>query len=734
MEAMAGDTLRPAASSNGLADNGRLDSWKEIAAYLRRDVTTVRRWEKREGLPVHRHLHERRDSVYAFAAEIEEWWQSRRSSLAQNGAAEGGPMANAAHPSEADEPPNAPAPNEMRAGWAWALAATFLVTTIVLGVLVLTQTGDADDARAVERRLPVLPPAGTSFVDFVVSPDGRYYAFTAAPNDAVPGRTKLWVQPADSLQARALPDTDGASFPFWSPTSDALGFFTEGHLWTVDVAGGSPRSIAVAPGGRGGTWNRKGVIVFAPERRGGLSQVPSSGGGATPVTRLTQGIESAHAWPSFLPDDIHFLYVAHGGRPTDDHQVFVGALEGSERRHILTTNSGVLYSADGYVYYQRERKLFAQPFDVQRLDVTGTPIELAGEVLEHHAFPAKTEFSVSSNGILTYQAPQRSATRLIWRDRTGRSSALIDTPADHQDPTLSPDETRVAYDVFDLESSERFGVGLKGVTGHILLLDRTTGQTSRLTSHPATEWGAVWSRDGKSIVYSRKRQNQTLPPDELKMELDLFVKDMTDPTSVEVQLNATGVNPVAHSWSPDGRFVVYSTFDPKAWMDLWLLPMLGDRTPIKLLGTEAAETQGRISPDGRWLAYTSTESGQFEVWVTTFPTPTTKWRISSGGAGDPRWGRDGRELYFVADDRQLMAVAVTTSKTTFEHGTPTSLFDLGVPPHWYEARNLYDVSRDGRFLVMAPVEDDRSAPVTVVLNWAARLRKSLRGSGQITQK
>jgi eukaryotic-like serine/threonine-protein kinase len=686
---VADQTPGPATSSNVPSKLTRLDSWKGIATYLKRDVTTVRRWEKREGLPVHRHPHAQRDSVYAYAAEIDDWWENRRNAIVPNGAVNGD------SPADGTDARSVP--------WAWALAATFFVTTVVLGALLLRRPATTGD-EAVERQFSIFPPAGTSFRSVIVSPDGRHLAFTAAPSQDARGKTKLWVQSFDSREARVLPDTEDASLPFWSPASDALGFFAERHLWTIDLAGGRTRKLSAAPAGQGGTWNKDATIVFAPAERGALYRVSATGGSATAVTTLADG-EQGHVRPAFLPDGRHFIYVAPlGGNRDEDPQVFVAELDGTSTRPILSARSAVLPSANGFLVYRSIRQLFARPFDLSALSVTGEPVALAAAV---------THFSLSSNAVLTYRPPQSSATRLVWRDRAGGSSPWMNTPADYYEPTLAPDETRLAYDVFEPKPSERFGYGPARVRSNIFVVDRATGVSRQITSTLTGAWAPVWSPDGKSIVFSVHRGEDAL---------DLFQKDTIDPDAVEVPLTTIGSRPAATSWSADGRFIVYSTFDPTTSGDLWLLPMVGDRTPIPLLQSEFTDVQGQISPDGRWLAYTSNESGSLEVWVTTFPRATARWQISSGGAGDPRWRSDGKELFFIAEDRLLMAVPIKGG-TTFTHGSPVSLFDTGVPPHWYQSRNLYDVSRDGRFLFMSPVEDDRSSPVTVVLNWAARLKK-----------
>ncbi len=694
-----------------MAANDRLDSWKEIAAYLKRDVTTVRRWEKREGLPVHRHLHERRDSVYSYRTEIDEWWEGRRNHLVENGALEGvtlgggnGSSTSAALPEAPERLPRAP-----RARLAWTLAGTFFFATLILALLLVARSQPTAFGDTAELRFSIFPPEETSFASVGLSPDGRHFAFTAGPTSTSGGKTLLWVRALDTLAARSVPDTEDATFPFWSPTSDALGFFAGGKLWIVAIAGGSPRVVCDAPNGRGGTWNREGIIVFAPGREGPLLRVEASGGAAAPVTTVERPNERGHLWPEFLPDGNHFLYLADSNVP-EHHNLFVGALDGNERQRLFPLGSNAAYS-DGYLVFARDRQLVAQPFDASRLALTGEAVTLVERVQQQSDH--KTDFSVSANLVLVYRTMQSPATRLVWRDRTQLHSTLVGTPGEYTEPALSPDETRVAIDLFDPRPSKRFGYGVGRVRSDIWILDRSSGAASQFTSDPAADWGPVWSPDGRSIVFSSNRRRDNL---------ELYRKNATGDGPDELLLAANGTNPVAQSWSPDGKHLLYSAFDPKTHMDLWLLPMSGDHTPMPLLRSEFSEEQGQISPNGRWFAYTSNEFGRSEVYVQSFPEPGAKWQISMNGGGDPRWRRDGKELFYIAADRRLMAVAVKTG-ATFEQAPAVLLFDTGVPPQWYFARNLYDVSRDGQFLFMTPVEDDRSSPFTVVLNWAAGLRR-----------
>lgn len=676
-----------------MSPNDRLDSWKEIAAYLKRDVTTVRRWEKREGLPVHRHVHERRDSVYAYTSEIEEWWQGRRNHLAENGA---------------DVHPPAPAQSLWTRGrLAWAVAAILMALSIALAGFLAVRAGRTTDANN-EVRFALHPPPDTSFGSVALSPDGRQIAFTAVPDVTAQGKTLLWVRPVGALDARSLPDTEDATFPFWSPASDALGFFAGGKLWTIDLAGGAARPVADAPSGRGGTWNRDGIILFARDRDSALFRVPATGGSPTAVTGVERPNERGHTWPEFLPDGHHFLYLADSNFP-EHHNLFVGSLDSTDRKLLIPrASSNATYTADGYLFFAHDRALMAQRFDTESLSLTGEPVTVVDRVNEQMGFDHKKDFSVSQNGVAVYREMQSPASRLVWRDRVHPLSPMLDTPAEYYSPTFAPDDTRVALSLFDPKPSKRFGYGLANVRGDVWIADRSTGALSQFTADPAAEWGPVWSPDGRTIVFSSDRNGT----------LGLVRKDAFDAGAAEVPLETIGGNPVAQSWSPDGKFILYAAFDQKTRADLWLLPMSGDRTPVPLVQTEFGEEQSQISPDGRWFAYTSHESGQPEVYVQSFPKPAHRWRVSTHGGADARWRRDGKELFYISNDRQLMAVSVRLG-VMFEHGPAVALFDAGVQPFWYEARNLYDVSRDGRFLFMAPIEDDRSSPFTVIVHWNA---------------
>ena len=679
------DVPEASVHSEDSSGNGRLDSWKEIGAYLKRDVTTVRRWEKREGLPVHRHLHDRRDSVYAYRNEIDEWWQKRRNHVAEK-------TSNDATVSVS---------GNGRERIAWSVAAVLLIAALASAATLAVKSFSAAVPGAAEVRFSIQPPDGTTFGTVTLSPDGRLLAFTASTRD---GPSRLYVRPLRSLTPQTLPGTEGAAFPFWAPDGQSIGFFARGSLQRISVSGGTPRILCDAPDGRGGAWNAEGIIIFSPSRESGLSKVLASGGTAAPVTTVDHPAERGHVWPHFLPDGRHFLYLADSA-DVEHHHLFASALGSHERKEIMPLASNATYTRDGYMLFARDRRLIAQRFDTTRLELTGDPVPIADQVRQVVGQDHMTDFAVSTN-VLMYRSLRTAATELVWRDRADRRSAFVNTPAEYSEPTLSPDQTRIAIDVFDPRPSPLFGFNLARVTSDIWILDASSGRAARFTFDPGADFDPVWSPSGDRIVFSSNRRGP----------LDLYQKRVSGDASEELLLESA-LSKHAQSWSPDGRVLVYATFEPATKTDLWMLPMTGDRTPVPLLRTAFNEEQASISPDGRWFAYTADDSGRDEVYVQPFPPSGAKWQISTGGGGDARWRADGRELFYIADDRRLMAVAIKAG-AAFEPGATTPVFDSGMPPHWGEARNHYDVSRDGkRFLFMTPVDDDRSAPFTVVVNW-----------------
>ena len=572
------------------------------------------------------------------------------------------------------------------------------------------------DLRYVPRDAPQLrflenPPAGTIFGTVALSPDGRHLAFTATGGD---GKTMLWVRALQSITAVNLPGTEDASFPFWSPDGQWIGFFAEGRLKKTSAAGGTPQIICDAAAGRGGAWSANGTILFSPSRESGLSRVPDSGGSPTPVTTVDRPKETGHLWPVFLPDGNTFLYLADSIE-ADHHNLFVDRLVAPQRKLLFPLVSNAIYAPEGYLLFAAiDGKLVARPFDAERLEPVGEPVSIAAEVLQPWSVDHKTDVSVSQNGILMFRGIRGLDTRLVWRDRARAQSTLVDPPAHYTEPTLSPDQKRVALALFEPRPSPKFGIGGTKVTSDIWTVDAATGTGSRFTFSPAADFAPLWSPDGTRIVFSSNRAG----------DAGLYQKKV-DGSGAEEPLLVTPGWKHAVAWSPDGRDLVYAAADPDTRKDLWRLPMStpGDRTPVPLLRTQFNEDQATISPDGRWMAYTSDESGQFEVYVRSFPSLEGKWQISTSGGGDARWRPDGRELYYIGEDRRLMAVAVK-SGDTFEHGAATPLFDTGMRPRWAAARNHYDVSRDGqRLLFMSPVVDDRSSPFTAVVNWAAGLRR-----------
>ena len=594
----------------------------------------------------------------------------------------------------------------------WVLAALFAAASVALAAAYYSRTAPADAAPTY--RSSILPPEHVTFSTAVpagglaLSPDGRHLVFTAAGQD---GRQMLWVRSLDGLSAQPLAGTEFGGYPFWSPDSRSIAFFASGKLKKIDVAGGSPVTLCDTPRSSGlaagGTWNRDGVILFALATAQ-IYRVSALGGTPAPATVLDEEAGETQHWaPFFLPDGKHFLYFAAGsktGGPDDPNGVYVGTLDSSDRKLLFHGGSNAKY-AEGYLIFPRERVLVAQPFDTGRLELHGDAVPVADQISVGGLSGRTGAFSVSETGVLAYQSGfQEVHSQLTWLDRNNKQTTSIGVPAAYGDIELSPDREQAAVSVLDPEKRTR----------DIWMFDVARAVRTRFTLDPTDEQTTIWSPDGTHVVFNSRPKGY----------FDLYEQDVNGASGPDVLLS-DAKNKTPWSWSPDGKSILYSTGGFAIGnYDLWVLPMSGDpaaRKPSPFLQTPFNEFNARFSPDGRWVAYVSDETGSNEVYVTHFPGPSGKWPISAGGGNFPRWRADGRELFYLARNNTLMAAAVNGQSAEFEVNGTRPLFEIHPPG---AVRFPYDVSADGqRFLVNTLVEAIALPPITLVVNWAAGLQK-----------
>ena len=588
--------------------------------------------------------------------------------------------------------------SRVREWLGWALAAGLLVAIVIL----LWGRSAGTQQEPLAARLSILPPEHTTFLGgyaaphLAMSPDGRRLAFVPTP---IGGRTLLWIRTLDSLAARPLAGTDGASFPFWSPDGRTIAFFADGKLKSIDSDGGAPHALCDAPDTRGGAWSRDGVIVFAPQLDGPLYRVLASGGQPIAASVLdTSRQETSHRLPSFLPDGRHFLFFAQSGK-LENNVVYVGSLDSKDMRPLAILGSKAVYAA-GFVLFSRDQSLMAQPFDPSQLQLFGESVSLSNQVAFRSAVAGDALFSVADNGTLAYWDGGQSITSLTWFDRRGKSLGTLGTPGDHYSLALSPDERKVAIEVVDPATK----------IGNIWVIDVTSGIRSRFTFGPGWNWGPLWSPDGGRLVFGSIRGGPS----------NLYQKAATGSGTEDLLLKSPDFLGLT-DWSSDGGLIVFQNITK---FKVGVLPLTGERTPKLVLRSEFVEGDGRLSPDGRWLAYTSNESGTWDIYVQPFPALDRKWRISPDGGSRPRWRRDGKEIFYVGPDEKLMSVSVTAD-SSFAASTPAPLFQLRmIPVPLTQPRQQYAVTAKGdRFLVNTVVEPTSPPPVTIVLNWTAALKK-----------
>jgi eukaryotic-like serine/threonine-protein kinase len=592
------------------------------------------------------------------------------------------------HPSELATGPQAAPGRRSRMPLAafGAVAALAALGAIPLAVVHLREI--AAPAPPIRFTIPTAPQTSLSPINaraMSASPDGRQIAFVSGEK----GVSQLWIRPLDKVGAHALAGTEGAAYPFWSPDGRALGFFAKGKLQTIELAGGQVHVLADAPNPLGGAWSGTGAIVFAPDSGSALLRVSQSGGPSRPATKLdARGVTWSHRWPTFLPGGRRFTYLV-----TEPTRVFLGSLDSPDATELMRADSNVIYS-HGHLLFIRGSTLFAQPFDSGQLRFTGEPFTVAEQV-SYDPIRLRGDYAASEGNVLAYSTGRLSNTQLAWFDRRGKQLAAISSPASYLNLALSPDERTVAAARIDENGSR-----------DIWLVDVRRDVTSRFTLDPAFDWLPLWSPDGTRIAFTSNRDGP----------FNLYQK-ASNGLGPEEALFTSPALKYFTDWSRDGRFILFDSLESRTNFDVWVLPLTGDRTPRPLVATRFSETSARFSPNGRWIAYVSDESGRSEVYVQSFDAPTSRWQISNAGGFQPQWARDSTELFYIAPDRRLMAVGLTMDSSRFEAGAPTPLFETAVPD-LENARNRYAVTGDRqRFLINTLVSDPNDATITVLVNW-----------------
>ena len=587
------------------------------------------------------------------------------------------------------------------AGWTWTVAAVVLIGAGVWAGYLGARRGGAEGPVV---RATLAPPPNVTVLTLgdqagapAISRDGSNLVFAGIAD----GKEMLFLRALDSETAKPLPGTEGGKFPFWSSDGKSIGFFADQQLKRLDLAGGPPMSLAPAIDARGGAWARD-TIVFTPYIYEALYRIPALGGKPVPVTTLDRSQHTTHRWPHFLPDGKHFLYVAahHMGGKQGNSGIYVGSTDGGIPKFILRTNGSALYSSGALLYY-RDGSLMAQEFDVDHLQARGDAKPIAPVLREGGNWGVMV--SASENGVLLFQNPGEVKYPTVWVDRSGRSLGPAPISGQLQDLRLTTD------------GAEAAAVNYEGTGADVYVSDLKTAARTRLTfgSSTGAAWFVAWSPDGKRLAYSVQRADSE--------NTDLYLQ-RSDGSGERESLLSSGNIDHPTDWTRDGKYIVINRGQVGS-QRIWIVPTFGDRKAFPLFPKAVYDHQeGRVSPDGKWIAYQSAESGLGEIYITSFPGGTGKWQVSTGGSVPAAlWRGDGRELYFVTLDRNLKAASIQESagSITIEKVDPLfrSPFLTGL------VHTIYDVDPKGQRFIGSAAPDTSALPLNVITNWTAELKK-----------
>ena len=584
-------------------------------------------------------------------------------------------------------PPAPPAPPALFASpWPWRTALLLGIPAAALLLVFLR----SDAPRAIPNEQAIrfehaAAPGTTLASGGVLSPDGRHLAFIARDN--TDGRMRLWVRVLDASTSRALPGTEGAFRPFWSPDGQSIAFFAEGRLKKADLDGATPQTLAtVGYRPSGGTWSRDGVLLYA-DRMSRIYSVSATGDGkVTPLTTLDSSRqEVAHNAPQFLPDGRNFLFGVTSGA-AEFEGTYVASLDDPDARTRLLDGgvAAAVFAAPGYLVYVRDQTLMAQPFDTTRLRLSGSPAPLG--------ISTASQFSISAapGGLLTFGGDS-AAEHMVWFDRAGKHLSVLPA-ARLRNPSLSPDERQ-----------------LVGDDNGVWLVDLERGAPTRLAPGSLPSWGP----NGTGVVFTRRNGNDAA----------IVLHSIAGEDEERVLVHGREMK-LSADWTRDGRHFVYVASTPETRLDIWELPTTAaDAAPRPFLASAFNEMQPHVSPDGRWIAYTSDESGSWEVYVQSFPAAGGKRAISVGGGAEARWTKEGREIVYLRPDGTMMAVDISPDGAALQPGRPRPLFRSSVAGDITTFRNHYVVSGDGQRFLMHTADESTRAPISVVVHWEALLNR-----------
>lgn len=571
----------------------------------------------------------------------------------------------------------------------WVLAGALAVAAGTLAFVHFREHAQVESSL----RFQIPAPGKSAIGPFRISPGGRDLVFIAG--------TKLWLRPLDSLESKALEGTDGASYPFWSPDSENIGFFAQGKLKRIPRSGGLVQTLCDAPSARGGTWNREGVIVFSPGPNAPLFRVMETGGTSSPVGRLVSGF-GGYRFPEFLPDGQHFLYLAQADK-VEENGIYLGALDGTAAR-LLPNFSNAIFApgptgvGKGHLLFRQSGTLMALPFDPDHLKPIGDAVPVAERIgLAAYANTGFGAFSVASDGTLVIGSGLAGNQQVVWVDRQGKTlsvvtEASLDSSIAGSSLDLSPDGRTLAFVTGNPEEST---IWLQALSG---------GTPTRFSFAPGRNGYPIWSPDGSRILYGHQNQSGYLTATVVKPSNGAAKEEVLLPERA-----VSGVNQFPYDWSRDGKWVLFRNDAPTP--NIWMFPVGADGKPVPFVQGSSAETEARFSPDGKFVVYQSDESGLLQVYVQRMPPNGSKWQVSKSGGQTPRWR--GSEIFYISPDQKLMAAPVKT-EPTFVSGTPEPLFATSGP---------YAPASDGKhFVVAMPATNSAQLPpLTVITHWQTGL-------------